>query len=76
MLTCGISQHGLRAACSQGGRPVAYASWTMTQPETCSAQIEKELLAVVFACSRFNDYNYGKLVTIGTDHGHDHQRAD
>lgn len=40
----------------------------MTETETRYAQIEKELLAVVFACSRFNDYIYGKPVTIETDH--------
>ena len=67
-LTCDASQHGLGAACLQGGRPIAYASRTMTQPETRYAQIEKELLAVVFACSRFNDYIYGKPVTVETDH--------
>lgn len=38
-LTCDASQHGLGAACLQGGRPNAYASRTMTQPETCYAQI-------------------------------------
>lgn len=67
-LTCDASQHGLGAACLQGGRPIAYASRTMTETETRYAQIEKELLAVVFACSRFNDYIYGKPVTIETDH--------
>ena len=67
-LTCDVSQHRLGSACLQGGRPIAYASRTMTQTETRYAQIEKELLAVVFACSRFNDYIYGKPITIETDH--------
>ena len=58
-LTCDASQHRLGAACLQGGRPTAYSSRTMTQTETRYAQIEKELLAVAFACSRFNDYIYG-----------------
>ncbi|KAL2095522.1 hypothetical protein ACEWY4_007670 [Coilia grayii] len=40
----------------------------MTQTETRYAQIEKELLAVMFACYRFYDYVYGKPVTIETDH--------
>lgn len=67
-LTCDASQYGLGAACLQEGKPVAYASRTLTETETRYAQIEKELLAVVFACSKFNDYIYGKPVTIETDH--------
>ena len=32
------------------------------------AQIEKELLAIVFGCKRFHQYIYGKHVVIETDH--------
>lgn len=67
-LTCDASQYGLGAACLQEGKPVAYASRTLTDTETRYAQIEKELLAVVFACSKFHDYIYGKQITIETDH--------
>lgn len=67
-LTCDASQHGLGAACLQDQNPIAYASRTLTQTETRYAQIEKELLAVVFACHRFYDYIYGKPVLIETDH--------
>ncbi|KAJ7996683.1 hypothetical protein DPEC_G00239570 [Dallia pectoralis] len=49
-------------------RPVAYASRTLTDTETRYAQIEKELLAVVFACTKFKDYVYGKPTVIETDH--------
>lgn len=57
-LTCDTSQHGLGAACLQDGNPIAYASRSLTQTETRYAQIEKELLAVVFACYKFY-YIYG-----------------
>jgi transposase InsO family protein len=67
-LTCDASQSGLGAACLQDGNPVAYASRALTQAETRYAQIEKELLAVVFACTRFRDFVFGKTVTIETDH--------
>ena len=32
------------------------------------AQIEKELLAVVFGCKRFHQYVYGKPIVIESDH--------
>lgn len=54
--------------CLQDGRPVAYASHTLTDTETLYTQNEKELLAVVFACSKFRDYTYGKATVIETDH--------
>ncbi|KAL1279192.1 hypothetical protein QQF64_025865 [Cirrhinus molitorella] len=67
-LTCDASCFGLGAACMQDGRPVAYASRTLTDTETRYAQIEKELLAVVFTCTKFRDYVYGKSTTVETDH--------
>jgi hypothetical protein len=67
-LTCDASKAGLGAACLQEGKPIAYASRAMTETETRYAQIEKELLAVVFACEKFRHYVYGKSVTVETDH--------
>ena len=32
------------------------------------AQIEKELLAVLFACKRFHQYIYGKKMVVESDH--------
>ena len=40
----------------------------MTDTEQRYAQIEKELLAVVFACTKFHDYIYGKDIIVETDH--------
>ena len=68
-LQCDASQHGLGAALLQKGQPVAYASRALTPTETRYAQIEKELLAIVFACDHFNVYIYGrKDVHVETDH--------
>ena len=68
-LQCDASQSGLGAALMQNGQPVAYASRALTSAETRYAQIEKELLAIVFACDRFEAYIYGrKLVHVESDH--------
>ena len=68
-LQCDASQSGLGAALMQNGQPVAYASRALTPAETRYAQIEKELLAIVFACDRFDAYVYGRdLVNVETDH--------
>ena len=58
-LQCDASQSGLGAALLQNGQPVAYASRALSQAETRYAQIEKVLLAIVFACDHFEAYVYG-----------------
>jgi hypothetical protein len=45
-----------------------YASRALSQTEREYAQIEKELLAIVFGAERFNQYTYDRLVTVQTDH--------
>ena len=68
-LQCDASQSGLGAALMQNGQPIAYASRALTPAETRYAQIGKELLAIVFACDRFDAYVYGRdLVNVETDH--------
>ena len=68
-LQCDASQFGLGAALMQRGQPVAYASRALTPAETRYAQIEKELLAIVLACDRFEAYIYGRdVVLVKTDH--------
>ena len=47
-LQCDASDKGLGACLMQGGHPVAYASRCMTETEVNYAQIEKELLAILF----------------------------
>ena len=68
-LQCDASQSGLGAAILQQGQPVAYASRALTPTEERYAQIEKELLAIVFACERFEPYIFGREeVNVETDH--------
>ena len=62
------SKSGLRACILQDGHPIAYASRSLIQAKEHYAQIEKELLAVVFGCERFNHYVYGWPVDVMSDH--------
>ena len=62
------SKDGLGACLLQDGRPVCYASRALTDTEKRYAQIEKELLAIVFAAKRFHQYVYGRPVTVQSDH--------
>ena len=68
ILSVDASKGGLGAACLQEEAPVAFASRALSDAETRYAQIEKELLAAVFACRKFHDFVYGLQVTIETDH--------
>ena len=63
------SQTGLGAVLTQSGQPLAFASRAaLSDAETRYAQIEKELLAVVFGLEKFHQYTYGRRVTVQTDH--------
>ena len=62
------SMKGLGATLIQDGRPVAYASKALTATESNYANIERELLAVVFGCQKFHMYLYGRHFRIESDH--------
>lgn len=47
---------------------MVFASRALTETESRYAQLEKELLALVYACQKFHDYIYGGPVTVETDH--------
>ena len=49
-------------------KPVAFASRSMTDTESRYSQIEKEALALVWACDKFSDYILGKDIQLETDH--------
>ena len=62
------SLKGLGAALIQEGRPIAFASKSLLPAETRYANIERELLAVVFGLEHFHCFVYGKPVLIHSDH--------
>ena len=63
-----VSSTGLGAALIQEDQPIAYASKTPTPTQERYAQIEKELLAVVFGCAKFAECIVGRDVTVESDH--------
>ena len=66
-IQCDASSNGLGACLMQEGKPIAYASRSLTSTEQRWFQIEKELLAIVFAAERFHQYIYGKEVEVESD---------
>ena len=68
IIQCDASSLGLGAALMQEGRPLAYASRALTDPETRYATIEKEMLAIVFALEKWHQFAFGRHVVIKTDH--------
>ena len=49
-------------------RPIAYALRCLNDVERWYSQTEKEALALVWACKRFNLYVYGRKFELETDH--------
>ena len=69
IMQCDASQAGLGACLIQDGKPVAFATRSLSSAEKNYAQIEKELLAIVFASEKFHQYVYGDgSITVESDH--------
>lgn len=71
-LTTDASDYALGAVLSQGpigkDRPIAFASRTLSRSEENYSTIEKELLAIVWACKYFRPYLFGRKFVLYTDH--------
>lgn len=62
------SEYGLGSTMLQQEKPIAYASRALSDTEKNYAQIEKEMLAIVYALEKYHHYVYGREVIIHTDH--------
>ena len=63
------SETGLGAVLMQQGQTIAFVSRALTDTKTPYAQIEKELLAIVWSTNKFNQYILGReVVHIESDH--------
>ena len=59
---------GLGAALLQNDKPVAFTSKALTPAKTRYANVERELLAVVYGCEKIHSYLYGRSFVLKTDH--------
>ncbi|CAH0402516.1 unnamed protein product [Chilo suppressalis] len=62
------STTGIGCVLLQENKPVYYASKSLSSAEINYGQIEKEFLAILFACKKFHTFVYGKTITVQTDH--------
>jgi hypothetical protein len=67
-IQCDTSKDGLGAVLIQAGRPVAYSSPSLTDTEKRYAHIEKEMLSIVDATTKFHCYIFGKATVVYNDH--------
>ena len=49
-------------------RPISFASRTLKKREVLYSTVEKETLAILFACETFYPYLYGKYFILQSDH--------
>ena len=61
-------EYGIGSALLQGGKPIAFASRSLSDSERRYAQIEKEMLAVTYGLEKFHHYTFGRQVFVVTDH--------
>ena len=68
VLSVDSSGKSLGAVLLQNDLPVLYASSTLTDTQQKYAQVEKELLAIVYDCERLHYYIYRRRILVETDH--------
>lgn len=67
VVQCDASNQELGCALMQE-KPISFSSRSLSKTEQKYAQIEKEMLAIVFAFEKFHYFVYGRPVIVQTDH--------
>ncbi|KAL0878513.1 hypothetical protein ABMA27_003602 [Loxostege sticticalis] len=68
ILSVDASKDAMGAVLCHGKQPISYASASLNNCQQNYSQIEKELLSVLFGCTKFHQYVYGQQFTVETDH--------
>ena len=63
-----LHSRDLETCIIQDGHPIAFVSKSLTDTETWYANIERELLAIMYGCEKFHTYLYGRTFMVETDH--------
>ena len=67
-IQCDASKKGLGAVLLQESKSIMYMSRALTETEQRYSNIERELLAIVYALERLNHYTFGRTITVQSDH--------
>ena len=67
-IQCNASKKGLGAVLLQESKPVMYVSRALTETEQRYSNIERKLLAIVFALERLNHHTFDRTITVQSDH--------
>ena len=67
-IQCDSSQSGLGSLLMKEGHPVTYASRALTPAETGYAQIEKEMLSILYSMEKLHQYTFAHHTKAYSDH--------
>ena len=67
VLNADASATGIGAVILQGGKPNAFSSKTPTASERKYANIEREMLAIIWGAKKLHTFVYGRTVVVETD---------
>lgn len=59
-IQCDASKDAIACCLMQNNKPVSFASRSLNETEQLYAIIEKELLAITYACKKFHYYIFGQ----------------
>jgi hypothetical protein len=68
VLECDASDEGIGELLMQGGHPIVFKSWKISQPESLYSIYDKEMLAIMHALTKFRQYLVGNKFVVKIDH--------